>query len=226
MSYIKDSGLLGPCLEETLKKLFLFAIFTLSSVCAFAQPANYTDLGVIGDTTANYNTPDFTTNSTVGTNVINWYRFQILGATGATGSFFDIDLFATGATLQLDSEIGIYDSVGNMIANDDDDGHSLRSALTFGNTTPRAMPPDPFGFTNGLAANGRDGNLTAGVYWLAIGQFDTVFNATNWDVTSTAGGAGNTVAVNFRTDVVPEPASLAALGLGALALIRRKRSKK
>jgi hypothetical protein len=169
---------------------------------ALAQPPVFTELGVIGDTSAVYTTPDLTVTSAIATNVINWYRFSLNEATSAGGVFFDIDLFATGASDQVDTEIGFYDNSGNLVATDDDDGHSLRSALTFGNTTPRPMPPDPFGFTNGLDANGRDGNLAAGVYWLAVGQFNCTFNPTGWDVTSAATGPGNSVDVNFRTDAL------------------------
>ena len=87
----------------------------------------------------------------------------------------------------------------------------------------KLMPADPFGFTNGLPHNGRDGNLGVGRYWLAMGQFNTTYGATNWNVTSTGTGSG-TVLMNFRTDgPVPEPASILALSAGAAALLRRRR---
>lgn len=167
---------------------------------ADAQPAVFTELGTISDVSADYTVADLSVSPSISGSTITWYRFNLGTATGAAGPFFDIDLFATSAATTLDTEIGLYDDSGNLIASDDDDSHSLRSALTFGNTTPRTMPPDPFGFTNGLAANGRDGNLAVGTYWLAVGQFNVTFNATNWSVTSSATGAGDTVQVNFRTD--------------------------
>jgi hypothetical protein len=188
-----------------------------------AQPSSFVDLGVISNTSSNYATPDLSFNVSVAGNQVKWYRFSLAGPTSPSGAFLDIDLFATGTTGQADTEIGIYDNAGNRIADDDDDGHSLRSALTFGNTTPRTMPPDPFGFTNGLAHNGRDGNLGAATYWLSVSLFNTTFGATNWTVTSSATAQPAASTVNFRTDVVPEPATMAALGVGVVALIRRRR---
>ncbi|MCB9840226.1 MAG: PEP-CTERM sorting domain-containing protein [Phycisphaeraceae bacterium] len=194
----------------------------LASV-ATAQP-QCIDLGVVTDTSAVYDIPDLSFSSQPQANGILWYCFSLAGGTSASGAFFDIDLHATTATGAPDTEIGLYDSLGNLIANDDDDGHSLRSALSFGNTTPRVQTPDPFGFTNGVAANGRDGNLNGGeTYYLAVGLFNTTFGATGWGVTSTATGFPEAAQVNFRTDVVPAPASLALIGLGGLVGGRRRR---
>lgn len=194
----------------------------LASV-ATAQP-QCIDLGVVTDTSAVYDIPDLSFSSQPQANGILWYCFSLAGGTSASGAFFDIDLHATTATGAPDTEIGLYDSLGNLIANDDDDGHSLRSALSFGNTTPRVQTPDPFGFTNGVAANGRDGNLNGGeTYYLAVGLFNTTFGATGWGVTSTSTALPAASTVNFRTDVVPAPASLALIGLGGLVGGRRRR---
>jgi hypothetical protein len=191
-----------------------------------AQPLSYVDLGTIYSTSSNYDTADLSFNTTLSGSTINWYKFTLVEGTSPTVKYLDIDLFATGTSGPgaPDTEIGVYDSLGNRIADDDDDGHAWRSALTFGNTTPRTMPPDPFGFWDGLDANGRDGNLAAGTYWLAIGLYNTTFGESNWTVTSNATGNG-VAQVNFRTDAVPEPATMAALGLGVAALARRRARK-
>lgn len=194
----------------------------VAATAAMAQPA-CVDLGTIMNTSNDYNVADFSFSSNPTGSTIMWYCFTLPAGTSPSGSYFDVDVFATAATNQADTEIGIYDSLGNMIANDDDDGHSLRSALSFGNTTPRVQPPDPFGFTNGVAANGRDGNLNAATYYLAVGLFNTTFGATNWMVTSAATGTPDPVTVNFRTDIVPAPGTAALLGLGGLVAIRRRR---
>ncbi|MDI9641387.1 PEP-CTERM sorting domain-containing protein [Kamptonema cortianum] len=206
-----------------MRKALFAAVLVGSTGYAFAQPAVFTDLGQIDSISNDYNVADLQVRTSLAGSTINWYRFSIGQNTDPNGVYFDIDMFATGSTGQVDSEIGVYDFLGNLVANDDDDGHSLRSALTFGNTTPRTMPADPFGFTNGLAANGRDGNLLGGQhYWLAVGVFNTTFGASNWDVTSTGTAQGD-LDINFRTDSVPEPGTMALLGLGAAALLRKRR---
>lgn len=205
-------------------KRLLFATLAIGAVAAVqAQPVTFFDLGTITSSATPYSVADRAVGVDLdGPNIV-WLRFDFPNVTSASGFYFDIDVFATNSVV-ADTEIGLYDNAGAMIANDDDQGHSLMSALTFGNTTARTMPSDPFGFTNGVAANGRDGNIGPGRYWLAVGLFNTAFGATNWDVTSTSTGDPNTVVVNFRTDApVPEPASIAALGLGAAALLRRRR---
>src|SRR5205823_3477329 len=91
-------------------------------------------------------------------------------------------LWTTGTA---DSEIGVYDDSGNLKATDDDGDAGLLSALCFGTETPNRPAHG-----DGLAFNGRNGALSAGVYWLALGTFNSTFNATGWNVTST--GAATT----------------------------------
>lgn len=70
--------------------------------------------------------------------------------------------------------------------------------------------------TDNDADNLSDGALSAGPGDLAFGM--------QWDRTIAAGGTF-VMSKNKRVETVPEPGTIAALGLGALVLMRRRRSK-
>jgi hypothetical protein len=144
------------------------------SAAAVAQPAS-TDLGTLSN--GNLNVP----NISIGAGQIVWYRFTLTNPIPAGGSvFLDIDTEGSALAPTNDTELGLYDSAGNLIANDDDDGTDFLSQLTFGSTTPRRAPG------NGAAYNGRDGALNAGTYYLSVSGYNTAFGATGWNVTSTS----------------------------------------
>ncbi|MFN7924077.1 MAG: PEP-CTERM sorting domain-containing protein [Bryobacteraceae bacterium] len=194
-----------------------------------------TDLGAITNTTVPYATPDRTVafSSGLSANQVVWFTFTFAGTSG-TSFYLDIDTTTPNMTpataSSVDTELGLYDNAGNLIANDDDGGQDVYSLLTFGTTSPvrtynvgGGIPALPTG------GNGAHGTLPAGTYWLAIGRFDTTFGATNWDVVNTAGADTDAFDLNFRTDLgalgpVPEPSTYAlfASGLAALLLRRRK----
>ena len=119
---------------------------------------------------------------------VRWYRFTIPAVDDANQRW--LDLSTSGGS---DTEIGIYRPDGTVVAFDDDDGDGLLSALSFGLDSP----PRP-AIGTGVEFNGRDGDLAAGEYYLALGTFNTTFNGTAFDVTST-GAAG--FGIGITTDL-------------------------
>ncbi len=120
-----------------------------------------------------------------------WYKIVIVDdVSAATSKFLDID--TEGSATTNDTELGLYDDHGRLVATDDDDGSSRTSQLTFGSGT---RPPTG----TGEAYNGRDGALPAGVYYLAVTVFNTEFKAGGWRVIPPATGSG-TITLNIRTN--------------------------
>lgn len=83
---------------------------------------------------------------------------------------FSIDTFGS----LFDTELGLYSSVGILVASNDDAGGVLQSEIVL------------------------DG-LDAGTYYLAVGEFDTVYNF-GFDATST-GAAGGDFVLNYNGNV-------------------------
>lgn len=160
---------------------------------AGSSPANPIALGNLA---AGINT---TSNALLPASVL-WYEITIPDIAGT--DYLNISTDANFAPSSADTELGIYDSAGNFIATDDDDGAGLLSLLAHGN-------------------GGADGDLAAGTYYIAAGGFNTTFGATGFNVTSTSSRTGKmflTIDSN-----VPEPTSMALLALGAVAALRRRR---
>lgn len=124
---------------------------------------------------------------------VNWYTFDTAGG--------DVSIDTAGSILtdagfgENDTELGLYDSTGLLIAdNDDVGGGDLTSAV--------------------------DATLAAGTYYVAVGSFNTVFGASAWDVSSTSTAEGT-----IKLTIVPEPASAGLLVAGALAVASRRRRR-
>jgi hypothetical protein len=124
---------------------------------------------------------------------IDWYAITLTSAGGLQAS--TAKTFAIGAGRNPDTELAIYDSLGNLLGNNDDIDY----------------PDNPYSL---LALS----NLSAGTYYIAIGGFNSAFSG---GFGATGGSAANTGM--YWLNVAPEPASLALLGLGALAIVRRRR---
>ena len=179
----------------------------LAATCAFAiagaavaQPTAI-DLGVL--------TGDTVVTGSLAAGEVNWYTFTI-----GTNPYIDI----TTNDTPFDTELGVYTDIGNLVASDDDDGFGLNSTLSFG-TGSGLLLGDDFNLGGNGIAEGEDGPLGPGTYYLAMGAFNTTFNGTNWDATSTSGASGDYI-ISIYT--IPAPGSLALLGLGGLAIRRRR----
>ncbi|MEO0482463.1 MAG: DVUA0089 family protein [Planctomycetota bacterium] len=126
-----------------------------------------------------------------------------------------VDLLGAG---NLDTEIGLYDAAGDLISSDDDGAFATASLLSFGSGSGRADLDE----NGAAAAAGQDGLLAPGLYFLAVGEFNVDFNASSFDAVSTGADIGGEIVLNVFTNI-PAPASLAMLGLGGLAAVRRRR---
>lgn len=91
---------------------------------------------------------------------IKWYTFN------HSGGPFSVD--TNGSTLLggNDTELGLYDASGNLVASDDDSGDGFLSLISL---------PD----------------LAAGQYYLAVGGWNMIFGPSDWNVTAN-GASGDT----------------------------------
>ena len=99
-----------------------------------------------------------------------FYRFELpSGVAESDGEYLVIDTLGSSLTNDDDTEIGLYDASGNLIDNNDDAFvNRYESRLAFGD--------DPEDVTSG--------DLPAGVYYLAVGGYNTEFMSTNFGVTA------------------------------------------
>jgi hypothetical protein len=233
----------------------LISLNLVSSVRAQA-PNTFVNLGTV-DFNATVATPNTITALTGDFNAgeIKWFQFTLTSPILTSGSRF-LDIYTTQDTTSsedvpnTDTEIGLYDSSGNLIPNfvpddgegtgapdgDDDDGAGLFSQLTYGlNTEPRVYTnQQPLGTNAPEPFNGRDlasapgGMLPVGTYWIAVGRFDVTFNPTSWGVSSDDISTLNNrvmLALGSGVTTAPEPGTISLFVLGGVGFLTRRKRK-
>ncbi|MBC8140195.1 MAG: hypothetical protein H7Y38_02000 [Armatimonadetes bacterium] len=128
---------------------------------------------------------------TLAASTVVWQSFVYSGIGG-----FSLNTDGSG----FDTELGLYNSNGQLVVTDDDSGLGTASLIN------------------------APANLAAGTYYLALGGFDTGFAAANFAVTP--GAAGGAYRINGIA--VPEATTPLLIGLGMLAgtlvHVRKRRS--
>ncbi|MFT3686801.1 MAG: hypothetical protein QM783_18080 [Phycisphaerales bacterium] len=185
------------------KKMMALAILTLAGT-AMAQPASFTDLG-------NRTAPQvFSQAVTLAAAAdVQWFRIQLPVVNASTGY---VDIWTSAVGDITDTEIGMYAADGSGAGSaltyfDDDSGPGNFSQLTFGSTTER---PNLGG--DALARNGSDGQLSGGVYYVAVGRYNVTWNL-NFGPVGEYTGPQRTTQLNFEIQPATDPYPPAGSGL-------------
>ncbi|MBL8759223.1 MAG: hypothetical protein JNK35_12420 [Phycisphaerae bacterium] len=177
-------------------------------------PPACTDLGTI----SNGNYPAVQTGAIASGQTV-WYCFDVAPGTNPLDIFTHGSVGTGGAAGSLDTELGLYNSLGQLVATNDDIG----GVSGFGNFGSRITVGGGSGTdVNGEAAGGTGlgtsvASLAAGRYYLALSTFNSTF-ANDFGVTP------GTNSGEFRLTIIPTPGAAALLGLSALAGFRRRRA--
>lgn len=110
--------------------------------------------------------------------MVKWYKLTLAEPVTAAGLRY-LDITTAGSVVGAgdDTEVALYNTAGVRLAEDDDDGPGGTSLLSFG-----------AGSRIG-ASQGQDGDLAAGVYYVAVAGFDATFGP-GFFVTTTNGSVG------------------------------------
>ncbi len=144
---------------------------------------------------------------------LDFFTFTIPTGVTNISDYLNIRMLAGATGSMTDTEIALYDSLGNLVVADDDGSTGLFSALTFGAADPLQAVGDDLAGSDGLT-------LASGTYTIVTGGFNTLFGATI-DAITPGTNAGS---YNLLVTYVPAPGALALMGLGGLVAARRRRA--
>ncbi|MFT3683563.1 MAG: GC-type dockerin domain-anchored protein [Phycisphaerales bacterium] len=158
----------------------------------------FLDAGEIAGGTGGAEHSSVHTVTLTGPNQVKWIRFTTATDTSADAGYF-LDIFTAADAGDVDTEIGLYTADGFVIMSDDDDGVGFKSFLSFGS----GGGPTTGDVGDGGAptiSDGRDSQLNAGEYLLAVASYNAAFGFQNWNVTTNGADLGP-VPVHFSTNL-------------------------
>ena len=137
---------------------------TIFAGSALAQPAVFDDLGDIDPAAGTTVTRSGLSTTATGDTAVVWFKFTLTAPTTyANLGFLNAWNVGTG-----DTAITLFNNSGTIVAEDDDDGPGVQSAISFG--TGDAQFPNG-GTGTPVINNGRDLDLPAGIYWIGIAHY-------------------------------------------------------
>ncbi|MCA3005010.1 MAG: hypothetical protein LW650_10995 [Planctomycetaceae bacterium] len=173
---------------------------------------DFVDLG-----TVSLGTPITAASRSFSSNEVLWYRFTLANDITNPCSYLDIHNRGSVSGTGTDVELGLYRADGTFVDSSDDWNGVGPSMLTFGRTSPTRLYNTPGTFNWTVGANGTDGPLPAGTYYIAMGAWNVNFNASNFDVEATSANAG-TMEVSILSGLSSEPAiQMGAINAGTVS---------